>query len=277
MSLRRQVFIEKAKKIHGGKYDYSNIIVDHDTIFVDLKCNSCERVFRTRIRSHLANKTGCRYCNCKKTIDKRNNAINFVELAHQVHGDLYDYSNTKYSRKNDKLEIYCKNCNKTFVKTYQDHITNKVGCKCQRTKKKYVKKNLTTEDFIEMSKQIHGENTFDYSKTIYINSAKKFTFLCKSCGYKMEQTFHVHMKFKGCTRCMRTIRISKQTTENWIKCAKSSCSHDLDYSKVVYTNSTTKITLGCRKHGDFEMYPYNFFAINIHCHQCRLEYHSKRH
>ncbi len=42
-------------------------------------------------------------------------------------------------------------------------------------------KKLTTEQFIEKSRQVHG-NRYDYSKVNYINSRTKVTIICPKHG-----------------------------------------------------------------------------------------------
>ena len=48
-----------------------------------------------------------------------------------------------------------------------------------------------------------------------------------------------------------------------------------DYSKVVYVNKKTKVTITCPKHGDFEQVPQNHTRGNG-CLKCWQEYRNRR-
>ena len=61
-SLTRQEFIEKAKKIHGNKYDYSLVEYYNNKTKVKIICKSCGNVFEQIPGNHL-NGEGCPFCN----------------------------------------------------------------------------------------------------------------------------------------------------------------------------------------------------------------------
>ena len=64
--ITKKTFIEKAKKIHDNKYDYS--LVDYKDLYtkVDIKCNKCKSVFSQRPFHHLYYESGCVKCNLSK-------------------------------------------------------------------------------------------------------------------------------------------------------------------------------------------------------------------
>ena len=55
-------FIEKARKIHGNTYDYSQVCYLKSYIKVDIICNKCNKKFEQQPRIHLSKK-GCPLCN----------------------------------------------------------------------------------------------------------------------------------------------------------------------------------------------------------------------
>lgn len=56
------VFMDKAKKVHGDKYDYSRVEYKRSNQAVEILCNHCEEYFHQTPNAHLAGK-GCRSCN----------------------------------------------------------------------------------------------------------------------------------------------------------------------------------------------------------------------
>lgn len=62
-------------------------------------------------------------------------------------------------------------------------------------------KQKTTEEFIREAKSIHGDK-YNYSESIYINSANKLKIICQVHGV-FEQSPNVHLSQKqGCPKCV---------------------------------------------------------------------------
>ena len=60
-------------------------------------------------------------------------------------------------------------------------------------------RNLTTEEFIERARKVHGDK-YDYSKAEYVNSSTKVCIICPVHG-EFWQTPHNHLKGNGCPKC----------------------------------------------------------------------------
>ena len=117
----------------------------------------------------------------------------FIEKSIKKHGDLYLYDKVEYKNPYDKIKIYCKKCNKYFLQSPHNHLQ---GCGCQECKGV---RRYTTEEFIEKSKEIHG-NLYDYSLVEYINWMKKIKIICKVHGI-FEQTPSNHLSGSKCSKC----------------------------------------------------------------------------
>lgn len=117
---------------------------------------------------------------------------------------------------------------------------------------KFMSKKLTTEEFIEKSKEIYG-NKYDYSLVEYVNSKLKVKIICQKHG-TFEQIPNSHLNNKGCSRCSNNIRY---TTEEFIKNSHKIHGILYDYSLVKYNSSKEKVKIICQKHGIFEQTPYN--------------------
>jgi hypothetical protein len=122
-------------------------------------------------------------------------------------------------------------------------------------------KKMTTEEFIQRSKQAHGDR-YDYSKTVYRGQKKRITFICKKHG-EFEQFSEAHLRSENAPCCRRVY------TEDFIKKARAIHGDKYDYSKTVYTSVRDKVTIICPKHGEYKSTPPNHYKGG--CRQCAME------
>ena len=113
------------------------------------------------------------------------------------------------------------------------------------------RKRLTTQEFIELSKEIHGDK-YDYSLVEYKSAHVKVKIICPIHGI-FEQEPNDHKRGFGCRKCAGT---QKLTNDEFIQKAKEIHGDKYDYSKVNYKNANTKIKILCPKHGMFKQTPY---------------------
>jgi glutamate mutase epsilon subunit len=96
-------------------------------------------------------------------------------------------------------------------------------------------KKLTTEEFIEMSKKVHGDK-YKYDRTVYKTAKEKVVITCPIHG-DFETVPDKHLRrHRGCPKCAN----KNTTTEEFIKKAKAIYRDKYDYSKVVYESSKKK-------------------------------------
>lgn len=100
--LTTEEFIEKAKKIHGDKYDYSKVDYKHSKIPVKILCK-IHGYYNQMPVNHLQG-SGCPKCGSTYRLDVEE----FVKKARRVHGDLYNYSNVEYKNSKTPIKIFCK-------------------------------------------------------------------------------------------------------------------------------------------------------------------------
>lgn len=194
--LTTEEFVEKAKQIHGDKYDYSEsqYITSHNKI--NIICSK-HGLFSQTPNSHLSG-IGCRLCGLESRTKLRTHTTeSFIQKAKQVHGDKYDYSKVEYE--NDKIKI-CIICSKhgEFWQTPHNHI---IGYGCPGCKKENLRnlKADSLEGFVQKAKQIHGDK-YDYSKVEYKNNSTKICIICPKHG-EFWQTPNDHLSGKGCSKC----------------------------------------------------------------------------
>lgn len=166
----------------------------------------------------------------------------FINRAIKIHGDKYDYSNSKYKECDEKIEINCK-IHGLFFQTPYCHVQLSQGCpKCAGNK------NYTTNEFIEKATKIHG-GKYDYSNVNYINSLIDVIIICKIHG-DFKQKPKNHLQGCGCFICG-----GKQKIDYNCFLIKARKIHGNKYKYLDYVNYQTKVKIICSEHGEFMQYP----------------------
>lgn len=115
-------FIEKAKLVHGNKYNYDNVEYKGATVKVNILCY-IHGNFTQKASSHLEG-TGC--IKCRNAV-YRSTTEEFIQKATKIHGSKYDYSKVVYGNTAaDKISIICKEHGE-FKQIASDHLGGS-GC-----------------------------------------------------------------------------------------------------------------------------------------------------
>jgi hypothetical protein len=188
----------------------------------------------------------------------------FIKKAKEVHGDKYDYSKSVYKSSSDKIEIICPK-HGSFFQLKTKHVNIGRGCyKCNGGVK------LSTEEFIKRAKEKHGDK-YDYSKTVYgKNKNDKVLITCPIHGDFIQRP-EAHINMRGCVKCGIENNSILRRYDNNIFEEKSRLKHGdkYDYSKVLYFNETTPVTIICPIHGEFHQIARNHYVGG--CEKCRLD------
>lgn len=111
---------------------------------------------------------------------------------------------------------------------------------------------LTTNDFIEKARNVHG-NRYLYSKVNYVDAKTKVCIICPEHG-EFWQNPHNHITNKaGCPHCSKFHK--RYNTDSFIELSKEKHGDKYDYSKIEYINTRTKVCIICPKHGEFWQTP----------------------
>ena len=194
-TLTTEKFIEKARKIHGDKYDYSKVDYKGNKVKVCIICPKHGEFWQTPANhTNIRLKQGCPKCKFEK--NKNNQMVHkdeFVSRATKIHGDKYDYSEVVMNGLHKKVKIFCKKCKKFFYQEPNSHLRGK---ECPYCHNKYLK----TDDVIKMFIEFHGDK-YDYSKVKYRTMRDKVCIICPEHG-EFWQTPFKHIKEKqGCPSC----------------------------------------------------------------------------
>ena len=157
---KTEEFINKARKVHGDKYDYSLVEYVRAIDKVVIVCNKHGEFLQTP-NNHLA-KHGCPRCSVENTSNlQRHTLEQFIDKSKSIHGDLYDYSLVEYIKNNSKVKIVCKE-HGVFEQTPQVHCSNKAGCPSCGIRKNSQNKFLKyKEEFLERANKKHN-NVYTY-------------------------------------------------------------------------------------------------------------------
>jgi hypothetical protein len=170
----------------------------------------------------------------------------FISRVKAIYGDKYDLSKVVYKGVKNEVILIDK-CAKKEIVVKPEKILHK----------QYIR--LTNEEkaniFIKKSKEKFGDK-FDYSKVEYIDANTPVTLVCKEHGeFNVDMYRHLYSKDGLCPLCNK-ITINKEKADAFIKKSKEKFGDRFDYSKVVYVNSQTPVTLICKEHGEFNVNMY---------------------
>lgn len=137
-------------------------------------------------------------------------------------------------------------------------------------------RRLTTQEFIEKAREIHG-NTYDYSETEYVKSRQNVIIICHKHG-AFGQMPNAHLNGQGCPICGREHAAHTRmiSTQDFILRAKCAHGDVFDYSNTVYKGYDKYIEFVCPVHGVVRETPYAHLN-GIGCPVCAEESrHNKR-
>jgi hypothetical protein len=249
-------FINKAKIVHGDKYDYSKVEYINSRTKITIICK-VHNEFEQKPSKHLFGQ-GCPICG---GLYKRTNT-DFINDAIKIHGDKYDYSKVKYINSQEKVIIICKNHGE-FEQKPNSHL-NGQGCgKCAGRKRQ-------NNDFINDAIKVHGDK-YDYSKSIYTKAQEKVIIICKKHG-EFEQRVCGHLIGHGCAKCGIEQNSDNRNYDNLIFIEKAKKIHGelYDYCLVDYKKAREKVKILCKTHGEFQQIPSDHFSGHG-CQKCGFE------
>lgn len=265
----KNTFIDKAKEVHGDKYDYSLVEFVNWNRSVKIRCKKHDFVFEMSPMDHIGGR-GCKKCaqNQKKTNKE------FIEELRSVYGDSMDYSLVRYVNSKTNVVCVCKKhnepvirrplnllkgwgcslCMKELGKTWTDVIASKYD----KSKRVYA---LTKEQFIQQAQKAHGDS-YDYSQVKYFNNDTAVIIQCKKCGLEFPVIPSTHVRGGGkCKNCYGKKIDHSENIRAQVFIARANEVHNNRYvylDKVVYPDE--KVHIQCSVHGEFTMLPKHHLA-----------------
>lgn len=256
----RDDFIERARAVHGDRYDYSKVVYkgSHEKV-----CIICPKhgEFWQDPTNHISRKSNCPKCSYELISDlNRSDTESFIAKARKRHGDKYDYSKVVYRRTDEKVCIVCPEHGE-FWQEPHNHIQ---GAGCPKCSNMY---SPSTEEFIAAARAVHGDK-YDYSKAVYNGNKRKLCVVCPEHGeFWITPNNHISKKV-GCSRCTGYYDL---TIEEFIDEANKRFNNKYDYSKAVWRGFQKKIEIICPEHGSFFQTPMSHLKT-MGCGKCSGKY-----
>lgn len=212
--INTEIFIQRAKGIHGDKYDYSKVVYNG---YDNKVCIICPKhgEFWQEPSSHI----GKQHCGCPSCAGlNKMNKDDFIRRAIEVHGDKYDYSDTDFISTHKKVSIYCP-IHGHFEQTPKNHLK---GQGCPECGKKYAQefRKNNYKGFIDESKKRFGDiYDFPNIETLYINSHSKINITCKKCGNTFTKIACDHLTSPngGCLHCYANVSKGEEEISEYIR------------------------------------------------------------
>lgn len=197
VKLSTEQFIERAKKIHGNRYDYSESQYKNMNEKVRIKCLQ-HGLFEQVASSHLSGH-GCPYCSDSVLLTNEE----FVKRAKKVHGDKYDYILVDYKGARIKVLIKCKSCNAIFKLDPNGHLSGQ-GCPQCGIRQRNESIRLPYDIWVARARKNHT-TLYDYSEVQYNKLLDKVKIGCPKHGFFYQEA-KAHMEGTDCPLCSQPSR-----------------------------------------------------------------------
>lgn len=185
---------------------------------------------------------------------------NFIKEASKRFNDKFDYSISKYEKRDDLIQFICPN-HGIIDQRVDVHLNSKHGCpQCavDYTLKRY------RENFIKRSKELHGNN-IDYSRVEYKDAFTKVELRCIEHGLTFYQIPNAHIRKSGCMKCK--VEKCRKSQEQFLEDCRKTHGDRYNYSKAEYRGAKEKVIVACSIHGEWEV-EASSHALGTGCPQC---------
>lgn len=269
-------FIEKAKKIHGDKYDYSNVEYINSHTRVNIICPK-HGEFSQIPNNHL-NGNGCKICRSEKmkhilSFDKEQ----FVTKSNVIHNNKYDYTKVNYVNVKTLIDIICP-IHGVFQQNPENHLQGS-GCqKCCNVKSSPEDEIIETLRPLECEqgnrKILDGKEIDVYVPSLKIG-VEYNGLLWHSEAYGKDKYYHLN-KLEECER--KRVKLIQIFEDEWIN-HRDICEYklkqlcgvnvgvEIDEEKCVIRSDINKTEVNnfCEKYG---FCGKDKFSVSVGCYYC---------
>lgn len=114
---------------------------------------------------------------------------------------------------------------------------------------------LTTQEFINRARAVHGDK-YGYAFSVYQSNKVKLTIYCPEHGLFKKRPCD-HIIGQGCSGCSGK---KIPTTQEFIRKARKVHGDTYLYENTIYYKSYEKVSIICKKHGEFQQTPDNHLS-----------------
>lgn len=257
--LTADIFIQKARIVHGDKYDYSRIIYNGILKKITIVCPK-GHLFEQSPDHHLYRNQGCPFCLPNKKLTQ----TEFLQRMMKLYGNSLIFDKAIYQNNFTNVSVICPK-HGGFTKVPSELFIGNGCVKCSFDIKKTAGETvrISQEDFINNIDK-HYPKRFSFVKSVFRGIMEPFIITCYKHGDILVNQARNIVRFEPCAECEQILK-----QNNFIKRAKEIHGDKYDYSKVIYNLCHKKVIIICKKHGDFLMKPNSHLNRNG-CPECRI-------
>lgn len=188
-----EYFLEKARKIHNNKFDYSLVEYKGSHTKVKIKCPS-GHTFEQLPMDHWRG-IGCKFCAQQRLGNDVKYSLEEVKvLLHKKYQDKYTFDFNGYTTLESKIKCICSKHGVKLIRV--SSLLKGFECtECKGTRRS----NIDLMYFTQKSRDVHGDY-YDYSKCRVTKTSEKVIIGCPKHG-EFKQTPNAHMQGQGCPVC----------------------------------------------------------------------------
>lgn len=249
-----ETFISDARKIHGGKYDYSKSMYNgvHTKLIITCPIHGD---FQQRPNDHLHGQ-GCKECGkLSSGYNRRLGTDSFKRKFNELYGNSYDLSEFTYVKSSIKSTVICSKHGR-FEASPNNLLCGR-GCPKCGNESKRTTQSIKEQVFSNRIESLYGSSiTYDFRT--YVNNSTKMSFMCNEHGEFKALPLNV-MRGHGCPTCGKAKYSSSRTTKWYDALSKMVATHGdmYKYNESTYVSPKVKMEIVCKRHGVFMQTPIN--------------------
>jgi predicted nucleic-acid-binding Zn-ribbon protein len=252
-----QDFIDSIRKVHGEKYDYSEVSYINSQSKIKIICPK-HGPFLMKPNSHF-NGQGCP--NCGRISARENITLEYKEFlkrVEKIHGNQYVYVESTYKNYTSKMRMHCSE-HGFFEQTPHSHISMKTGCPLCGNLSAGLSNQKGWEVVQDMFISVHATR-YKYDSSSYRDVSHKMRIECSKHGW-FEQKPYQHYMGHGCKKCGAEENAEKKkiTFSDFIEKSMEIHGKKYSYDQSEYIDIFTPIYIICSKHGEFLQAPRNHY------------------
>ena len=270
-------YLEKIKNaVDCSDLDFSQVEYKGSQEKIEIICKK-HGSFKAIPASMLNKKSGCPKCG--QSNRTKLGASKILDRLREVHGETYNFEIPEDAVRQTKIKYVCSKHGSKFAKI--DALLQGKGCRDCAVEARAANRTLTTAEWIKRARKVHGER-YSYDKSKYVTGKTKLIVTCKEHGdFEINPSNHVSLK-RGCKVCsggsfLNADNSKKRLTQKqFLFKANEVAPENLDFTKSVYKDTRTNVTVTCKIHGDFLIRPGNLFQGG-NCRHCSADLAGKKH
>ncbi len=250
-SSSNEEFINKARLIHGNKYDYSRVDYINSKSKICIVCPEHGEFWQTP-NSHLLGKN-CPLCSKKSSAKHRSNTQEiFLKRIKEKFGNKFDYNKSIFVGWNNPIIITCRKHGE-FQTTPKHHLMGDGGCPLCRIIKVSNKLRKGIALIKDTLVERYGDEIILLSEE-YKNARAPLSLECRKHG-RFITTWALLRRGSCCPKCGIENRALKRSLGQEEFERRSNLIHHNKYSYelAVYKEEKSKVWVRCPEHGYFEI------------------------